>query len=285
MKYVVMECHYSYAVLLDEEGRFLKAANVNYTEGQIVTDPVLIKPRPMLLLRRALTRGAILIVLLILIISGIGLHKASTECYSAVLVSVNPEVRIELNKWGKVISVKGLNTEGVRVVEGYDGKGNSALETVEDIIRAAAQKGYITDGDTVYFGFEADDPRISDKNREIISGNLAQSLRDLDSDIEYCFENHIDPEENQNDGNDNDGDGNDNDGNDGNNENYIGNDEATRIALEHAQLKHDEVTDIQVKLDNEDGKAVYEVEFTQNGTEYEYEIDAESGTVIKWDKE
>ena len=30
MKYLVMETHPAYAVVLDEEGRFLKAANLQY---------------------------------------------------------------------------------------------------------------------------------------------------------------------------------------------------------------------------------------------------------------
>ncbi len=42
MKYIVMECHFSYAVLLDEEGKFVKAANRNYRVGQTVTDPVIV---------------------------------------------------------------------------------------------------------------------------------------------------------------------------------------------------------------------------------------------------
>ncbi len=42
MKYIVMECHLSYAVLLDEEGHFLKAANRGYQVGQTVYDPVLV---------------------------------------------------------------------------------------------------------------------------------------------------------------------------------------------------------------------------------------------------
>ena len=46
MNYMVMECHPSYAVLLDEEGRFLKAANLHYKTGQIVHDPVLMKEEP-----------------------------------------------------------------------------------------------------------------------------------------------------------------------------------------------------------------------------------------------
>ena len=40
MKYLVMECRPGYAVLLDEEGRFLKAANRNYQVGQTVTEVV-----------------------------------------------------------------------------------------------------------------------------------------------------------------------------------------------------------------------------------------------------
>ena len=38
MKYMVMECHPGYAVVLDEEGHFRKVANLQYETGQIVTD-------------------------------------------------------------------------------------------------------------------------------------------------------------------------------------------------------------------------------------------------------
>ena len=46
MKYIVMECHPSYAVLLDEEGRFVKAANLHYETGQTVCEPVLMREEP-----------------------------------------------------------------------------------------------------------------------------------------------------------------------------------------------------------------------------------------------
>ena len=46
MNYLVMECHPGYAVLLDEEGRFLKAANLRYETGQTVYDSVLMKETP-----------------------------------------------------------------------------------------------------------------------------------------------------------------------------------------------------------------------------------------------
>lgn len=46
MKYIVMETFTSYAVLLDEEGRFVKAANLNYEVGQTVKKPVLMRDAP-----------------------------------------------------------------------------------------------------------------------------------------------------------------------------------------------------------------------------------------------
>ena len=45
MNYLVMETKRSYAVLLDQEGRFLKAANLHYQVGQTVTDPVLLREK------------------------------------------------------------------------------------------------------------------------------------------------------------------------------------------------------------------------------------------------
>ena len=45
MKYLVMECHPAYAVVLDEKGRFLKVANLNYEPGQTVSSVIEMKPR------------------------------------------------------------------------------------------------------------------------------------------------------------------------------------------------------------------------------------------------
>lgn len=37
MTYLVMECHPGYAVVLDQTGRFLKVANLNYQVGETVS--------------------------------------------------------------------------------------------------------------------------------------------------------------------------------------------------------------------------------------------------------
>lgn len=40
MKYMVMECHKSFAIVLDEDGNFLKVANLRYQVGQTVYDVI-----------------------------------------------------------------------------------------------------------------------------------------------------------------------------------------------------------------------------------------------------
>jgi uncharacterized membrane protein YkoI len=56
---------------------------------------------------------------------------------------------------------------------------------------------------------------------------------------------------------------------------------AEDIALNHAGVTRNDAKALRSKLDREDGRTVYEIEFRVGKTEYEYEIDALSGTVLK----
>lgn len=60
----------------------------------------------------------------------------------------------------------------------------------------------------------------------------------------------------------------------------IGQDQATQIALEDAGTTEDAVSRFRVSQDRDDGRLVYEVQFSFDGTEYEYEISAEDGTIL-----
>lgn len=65
----------------------------------------------------------------------------------------------------------------------------------------------------------------------------------------------------------------------------VGREKATQAALKHAGFSASQVTQLEVKLDRDGGRLVYEVEFTASGYEYEYEINASNGSIIKSDKE
>ncbi len=60
---------------------------------------------------------------------------------------------------------------------------------------------------------------------------------------------------------------------------------AGEIAFEHAKVSRSEAADYRSKLENEDGLWVYEIEFRVGKTEYEYEIDAQTGRIISAEKE
>lgn len=65
----------------------------------------------------------------------------------------------------------------------------------------------------------------------------------------------------------------------------IGKDKAAEIALTDANLTDADVTRLRVSKDRDDGQNIYEVVFTNENTEYEYEILASNGEILSVDYE
>ena len=61
--------------------------------------------------------------------------------------------------------------------------------------------------------------------------------------------------------------------------------EAERIVLEHSGLNRGQVSRMDTDYDFEDGRHTYEVEFHQGPWKYHYEIDAQTGEILSWDRE
>ena len=66
---------------------------------------------------------------------------------------------------------------------------------------------------------------------------------------------------------------------------YIGLEAAKEAALKHAGVSASDATFVEAEYDYDDGRMVYEVEFHVKGTEYDYEIDAQTGAVVKYKNE
>ena len=60
--------------------------------------------------------------------------------------------------------------------------------------------------------------------------------------------------------------------------------DAKDAALRHAGLSESQISDVEIDLDRDNGKLIYEVDFNSGNTEYDYDIDAETGEVISADK-
>ena len=65
----------------------------------------------------------------------------------------------------------------------------------------------------------------------------------------------------------------------------IGYAKAKSIALDHAGVREAQAYDMDIELDDEDGRLIYEVEFKSGNMEYDYEIDAATGAILKHEAE
>ena len=61
--------------------------------------------------------------------------------------------------------------------------------------------------------------------------------------------------------------------------------EAVERALKHVGLTKADVRRVRSHPDWEHGRQVYEIKFYQGGFEYEFDIDAESGKILKYEKD
>ena len=162
MSYLVIECHPGYVVLLDEEGRFLKAANLRYEIGQTVYGPVLMKeaPETQRPAVRWVSSGIAAIAACFLLFFGISYYQNYIQPYSSIYLTINPEVRMDLNRQGTVVGLTGTNDDGKALLEGYDGKGKDKVTVADELIDRAVEMGFLSKGGQVSFSIDSPDEAL-----------------------------------------------------------------------------------------------------------------------------
>ncbi len=176
MRYMVMEVYPTIVILLDEDGRWYKAANRDYEVGQSVFDPILMPEdtviertdrsawiRP---LRRATAAlGAIAAVLVFFVVFQIATFN--TVLSSSIYMSVNPRVVLQLNEDGAVIDAHALNPDGEELLDGYPAKRRDKNRVIRDLARRANDMGLLSQGDTLTLDIDADEKTFADYGLEL----------------------------------------------------------------------------------------------------------------------
>lgn len=121
MKYLVIEVHPGYAVLLDSEGRFLRAANLGYQVGETVTEIVVMKEqsREPFFRNRKLIGGIAAAACFCLVSVGLyfGMYVPNYTAYGTLAMEINPGVQMTLSRSGRVLELHAANDDGERLVE------------------------------------------------------------------------------------------------------------------------------------------------------------------------
>lgn len=202
MKYIVMECHPSFVVLLDSEGRFVKACNMNYETGQTVYEPVLINDDENMMdnirkidRRRKMIKHSLVAAVCVILI-GFNFFRFFIEDYTSLYISINPEVRIDMNRIGTVTEIEGDNEDGKRLLEMCDIKSRDKLVLCREIIESAYKTGYVEKGGKVSVYIDTPDDEYFKDLGVILSEALAiftDEEYSLDIDIlsisQYVFSN------------------------------------------------------------------------------------------------
>ena len=162
MSYLVMECHPGYAVLLDEEGRFLKAANLRYEVGQTVYNPVLVNEpqKKSSHIVRWMSSGIAAAAACFLLSFGFGYYQNYIQPYSSIYLTINPEIKMDLNRQGTVVKLTGTNEDGKELLEGYHGRGKDKVTAAEELIDRAIEMGFLSAGGQVSFSIDAPDDAL-----------------------------------------------------------------------------------------------------------------------------
>ncbi|MEG0994727.1 MAG: PepSY domain-containing protein [Bacilli bacterium] len=234
-------------------------------------------------------------------------------------IDVNPSIGLVLNKKQKVVSLKALNSDAKKIVDGMDFIGSDYKVAVNALVGSMLKNGYITDlSNSILLSVEGKNKTIEDdlmayvnsvlKENNIngaIVGQTMQNNKEIESlakkynislgkatlisqiiakDKSLTWDNLVKLNINELNlisapslkqmnnvkvvG-------------DASTKAYIGDAKAINIALSHAGISSSAVKVVVADLDSENGIMVYEVDFTYNGFEYDYEINATSGAILK----
>ena len=165
MEYLVMECSLGYAVVMDEDGRFLKVPNLGYTVGQrldrvvqLPEQPVRPEPKPAPPIRWA--RWGALAACLCLLVAGGWFWQSPI---GTVRMRINPDVQLKINRFDWVVAAEGLNEDGDALIRGYRAYGKEMETAAEELADRAVELGYLRDGGriTLTIGSEREDWRLA----------------------------------------------------------------------------------------------------------------------------
>lgn len=154
MKYIVLERHPGYVVVLDEEGRFLKAADRQYQVGQQLDAILPMRPprrRGRTVLFPALAAAACLVLL------ALSAVRMAQMPYASVYMTINPQVRIDVNRRDTVLTVEGTNPDGEALTEGYEGRGKALEQVMDELTDRAVEMGWLHPGGQITLTLDAED--------------------------------------------------------------------------------------------------------------------------------
>ncbi|HEX9062890.1 MAG TPA: anti-sigma factor domain-containing protein [Clostridia bacterium] len=138
MKAVIVDVGEKYSIALTKKGQFVKIKSNDRLKVGYEVDAL----SPSSLITNTMRIASVAASLLF--ISGIGLGYYFVNApYSYVDVDINPSIEITSNIFDRIIKIEALNDDGKNILKLDQYNNESVEEGVQNIIKRAAEKGYI----------------------------------------------------------------------------------------------------------------------------------------------
>ncbi|MGN8966760.1 PepSY domain-containing protein [Intestinimonas sp. HCP28S3_D6] len=232
--------------------------------------------------RRFPLAAAALVICALVICAGLWAYFQFFQVYSVVDLRVNPAFAIELDRRDQVKSVNALSEDARPILEGRSYQGWDLETTVEALLDDLWAGGYLGDGAQVDVAVNSKSADHGRDLREEVDEIIAEKLEELSGGTA------LSPTDTGN--------------------APVSTPPVSEAPASHAptvstapssgeMLTRDEIQAIvtdrlpgasfeEVKLDEDDGKMIYEVKFRDiAGAEYEADLDAFTGEILKWEKD
>lgn len=225
MKYLIMEVQLSYAVGLDEEGRFVKMPNMGYEVGQTVEDAVVFddpldletdaravdgalpssvdehtslladapasaspRRRAGRALRRRFAIFAAAASMFVFAVTGYAVWRTPV---GTVRMCINPAMSMSVNRFDRVVDLRGDNADGDNLIDGYGYYGKNVQDVSQGLVERAREQGYLKPGGLVRIGADSDNAAWADA----IARDLLAALTDaFDGDADIELDEFVDDE-------------------------------------------------------------------------------------------
>lgn len=262
--------------------------------------------------------GIVLIIVLFFAILYFVLHKNS---YSVVMIDVNPSIELTLNSDDRIVDYEANDSESEMIISGMDLENTDVVVALNAIIGSMVRNGYIdelsnsilvsvqnfdinkalslenllvkeidyilkdsnVDGSVIGLTLSSSDSLngVAEANgislgkakliTALVQVNNLLNINDLAkltiNELNLLLDTYtLDVDKLGS----------------ASSKQYIGEDEAKNIALTHADVSNP--TMLHIEFDLDDGVMVYDVEFYSDNVEYDYEINAVTGTILEYNK-
>ena len=175
MTYLVMECHYGYAIVLDTQGRYLKVANRNYLVGQQVTDVIPFEaPKKQINTRRWANIGALAACFCVVV----SLWLVMLLPFGTVRLQINPDVLLTVNRLNFVIKAEGLNEDGKALLQGFDYHRMKLPQVSDALADRATAEGYLTEDGVILVTVSCRNERWQAETEAALVAELRQHMND-----------------------------------------------------------------------------------------------------------